>query len=601
MGLDTKFHLIDYGIRARRYLAEQVGRDLMLRLLQVPQESVVRLHNFESSATNLRKLISTRAARLDDRSVDLTMDMLDNEIQLMRRVAAVDEVGALAGFEVPVRELVEIARLEFDRRRIRAVPDASPLKVAVEHFAGLQDGITRAFDALEWLRAASAVAMPAALLRRLSSPAAADEFARLKALTNRAAGPLGVYDGQVEMLGSKLGPVVYARSEPGVVSEEVAALLERKEELRELVGLRVLGFLNDARDFWREHRQTLETAKTREDESLAARERGHEAWATHVTTFPDVPMPHLSNDVWRERLLESRAMRDQLENSTLLSKTAEAEDAGRQLSEAFRNEFLSLLVHAFSKIRDTRDDLNRDMERHQFYGEKYVFRMTQVDRFSPIINLVQRATEDPNWTMPLLSMLGDETEEGLAIRTIADMIENNDEKGLSDLRDPKAYWTFDVLVKDPVTNATVSTMAARMKKGSIGEGSVPQYIAMAAAVSSKASSPDRNNGSLGVILLDDALSGLDAEHFVKMLKFISDAGLQIIAAAPDAQSREWAHGMDTFINVSREGNDIYLVHETVSDELREELAEADPRIKGYQAYRARTVERDRGDLMEVAE
>jgi hypothetical protein len=165
------------------------------------------------------------------------MDLLDNEIQLMRRVAAVDEVGALAGFEVPVRELVEIARLEFDRRRIRAVPDASPLKVAVEHFAGLQDGITRAFDALEWLRAASAVAMPAALLRRSSSPAAADEFARLKALTNRAAGPLGVYDGQVEMLGSKLGPVVYARSEPGVVSEEVAALLERKEELRELVGL----------------------------------------------------------------------------------------------------------------------------------------------------------------------------------------------------------------------------------------------------------------------------------------------------------------------------------------------------------------------------
>jgi uncharacterized protein YPO0396 len=386
-----------------------------------------------------------------------------------------------------------------------------------------------------------------------------------------------------------------------------AAILERdakalpEHDVAHAVRLRILGFLNDARDFWREHRQTLETARTREDESLAARERGHEAWATHVTTFPDVPMPHLSTEAWRERLLESRAMRDQLENSTLLSKTAEAEDAGCQLSEAFRNEFLSLLVHAFSKIRDTRDDLNRDMERHQFYGEKYVFRMTQVDRFSPIINLVQRATEDPNWTMPLLSMLGDETEEGLAIRTIADMIEKNDEKALSDLRDPKAYWTFDVLVKDPVTNATVSTMAARMKKGSIGEGSVPQYIAMAAAVSSKASSPDRNNGSLGVILLDDALSGLDAEHFVKMLKFISDAGLQIIAAAPDAQSREWAHGMDTFINVSREGNDIYLVHETVSDELREELAEADPRIRGYQAYRVRTMERDQSDLMDVAQ
>lgn len=386
-----------------------------------------------------------------------------------------------------------------------------------------------------------------------------------------------------------------------------AAILERdakalpEYDVAHAVRLRVLGFLNVARDFWREHRQTLETAKTREEESRASRERGHEAWARHVTSFLDVPMPQLSTEAWRERLSEARAMRDQLENSTLLSKTAEAEDAGRQLSEAFRNEFLSLLVHAFSRIRDTLEDLNRDMESHQFYGEKYWFRMTRVDKLSPIINLVQRATEDPNWTMPVLSMLGDDTEEGLAIRTISDMIEKNDEKGLSDLRDPKSYWTFDVLVKDPVTNATVSTMAARMKKGSIGEGAVPQYIAMAAAVSAKASSPDRKNGSLGVMLLDDALGGLDAEHFVKMLKFISDAGLQIIAAAPDAQSREWAHGMDTFINVSREGNDIYLIHETVSDELREELAEADPRINGYQAYRAGAIERDQSDLVEAAQ
>lgn len=122
-------------------------------------------------------------------------------------------------------------------RRLRSVLDASALKVAVEHFTGLQNGIAKAFDAIEWLRSVSAVAMPAALLQRLKSPAAAEEFARLKALTSKAAGPLSVYDGQVEILGTKLGPVAYAGLEPGVVSEEVAALLERKEELRELVGL----------------------------------------------------------------------------------------------------------------------------------------------------------------------------------------------------------------------------------------------------------------------------------------------------------------------------------------------------------------------------
>jgi very-short-patch-repair endonuclease len=237
LGLDTKFDLIDFGIRVRRYLMEQVGRDLMLRLLQVPQESVRRLHNFEAAATNLRKIISARAARLDDRSVDLTMDMLENEIQLMSRVVAVEKVGALAGFEIPVRQLVEIAKLELDRGRIRAILDTSPLKVAVEHFAGIRDGVAKAFAALDWLRAVKSAGMPENLLRRLSSPMAADEFARLKSLANRAAGPLSIYDGQVELLSSQSGAVGYARLEPGVVSEEVAALLERKEELRELLAL----------------------------------------------------------------------------------------------------------------------------------------------------------------------------------------------------------------------------------------------------------------------------------------------------------------------------------------------------------------------------
>jgi hypothetical protein len=372
-----------------------------------------------------------------------------------------------------------------------------------------------------------------------------------------------------------------------------AAILERdarvlsEHDAASEVRRRVLGILTEARDFWREHKQTLETAEFRAEESRAGIARGHESWAEHASTFPEVPMPVLSGEAWRERLGEARAMRDMLQNSTLLDKTKESEEAGRQLSDAFRNEFVSRLVHAFSKIRDTRDDLNREMERHEFYGEKYVFKMTQVERFAPIVDLVDRATEDPNWAMPVLSSLDGDTEQSRAIRSIADMIETNDESALSDLSDPKAYWTFDVLVKDAVTEEVVSTLRQRMKKGSIGEGAVPQYIAMAAAVSSKASSPDRKNGSLGVILLDDALDGLDTEHTVKMLKFISGTNLQIIAAAPDTKSRVLAHGMETFINVSRDGADIYLVPEKVSEALRDDLADEDPRVKGFQAYRER--------------
>lgn len=386
-----------------------------------------------------------------------------------------------------------------------------------------------------------------------------------------------------------------------------AAVLERdakalgEHDAAQEVRRRVLGILTEAKDFWREHKQTLETAETRAEESRAGIARGHEAWAEHAANFPEVPMPVLSGEAWRERLGEARAMRDLLQNSTLLDKTAEAEEAGRQLSDAFRNEFVSLLVHAFSKIRDTRDDLNREMEQHEFYGEKYVFKMNQVEKFRAIIDLVERATEDPNWAMPSLHSLDVDTEQARAVRSIADMIESDDQSALNDLRDPKAYWTFDVLIRDAGTGDVVSTLRQRMKKGSIGEGVVPQYIAMAAAVSSKSSSPDRRNGSLGVILLDDALDGLDTEHTVKMLKFMSGTNLQIVAAAPDTKSRVLAHAMETFINVARDGDDIHIVPEKVSDALRDDLSEEDPRVKGYESYRERAVSADEVAALEAAQ
>jgi very-short-patch-repair endonuclease len=237
LGLDTNFDLIDFGIRVRRYLTEQVGRDLMLRLLQVPQEGLRRLHSFEEPATNLRKIVSARGSRLDDRSVDLTLDMLDNEIQLMRRVVAIDEVAALAEFQMPICELAKIAKLELDRGKIGAILDTSPFKAAIDRFTGIRDGVTKAFAALDWLRAVKSAGMPENLLQRLSSSTAADEFARLKSIANRAADPLWIYDSQVELLGSQFGAIAFAHSEPGTVAEEVAALLERKEELPELRAL----------------------------------------------------------------------------------------------------------------------------------------------------------------------------------------------------------------------------------------------------------------------------------------------------------------------------------------------------------------------------
>ena len=86
-----------------------------------------------------------------------------------------------------------------------------------------------------------------------------------------------------------------------------------------------------------------------------------------------------------------------------------------------------------------------------------------------------------------------------------------------------------------------------------------------------------------------------------MLKFMSGTNLQIVAAAPDTKSRVLAHAMETFINVARDGSDIHIVPERVSDALRDDLAQEDPRVTGYESYRARTVSADGADELEAAQ
>jgi very-short-patch-repair endonuclease len=165
------------------------------------------------------------------------MEMLDDEIAVMRRVAAIDANSLLKAFQIPVTELAAIARLELERRRIRRVLAESPLKNEVERFAGFADGIDKAFEALEWLKALGDVAMPSSLARRLTSQGTAYEFARLDSITNRASNHLRVYRNHLEMLSSEFGLPDQSRLEPHVVSEKVSTLLGRKEELRELLGL----------------------------------------------------------------------------------------------------------------------------------------------------------------------------------------------------------------------------------------------------------------------------------------------------------------------------------------------------------------------------
>lgn len=236
-GFDTKFDQIAFGIKARQLFVEQIGQELTRRLIEISPEGVRRLHLFEEAANTVRKAIAKVGSRLDDRSIDLTLDMLADEIATMQRVVDADPDGALDKIELPVRELGEIAALHKERDRIQKLLDASPLKYAAEELSRGPGGIDDAMASIDWLAELRRLPMPVFLSNKLSSSDAPDAWKRTLAIAAKAQADLRAHDDLQDRLGAEFGIETLSLLDPGKLSEATAALLQHRDELRELLGL----------------------------------------------------------------------------------------------------------------------------------------------------------------------------------------------------------------------------------------------------------------------------------------------------------------------------------------------------------------------------
>ncbi|MHC2462436.1 DUF4011 domain-containing protein [Bradyrhizobium embrapense] len=239
LGLETKFRLIEYGIRARKYLTDHAGSDIVARLLRIPAKDAARLQSFEPAAASLVREVSSRSDGLAGRSVDLARTMLADSIASMERVAATDPRGLLKAFDIPVRELFAAAKAEIERSTVADELAKSPLSADLARFDRSQTGIDQMSAGVEWLRALRASAPAPALLRQLSSANAKDEFGRLAQLAQQASPQLRRYEENLKALPSGIGLVErFGKAEPGSVAEKLRSLLHRKQELPEFLGLR---------------------------------------------------------------------------------------------------------------------------------------------------------------------------------------------------------------------------------------------------------------------------------------------------------------------------------------------------------------------------
>lgn len=332
-------------------------------------------------------------------------------------------------------------------------------------------------------------------------------------------------------------------------------------------------------------------AQEAEQRSRDAARDADDLWSAHFKRFPKEALPQLpAHAQWQLRYKAAQDLVDLLSGSVLLGKQREVTTAWQRLAEVFKHEFVGRLVKAFADIQHAYEDLNDEVRDREFYGECYLFTKHREDAYGDIIELVEKAA-DPNWDMPLLLETDRDSVERRALDTITAFIEQKDDERLRGLRDPKAYWRFDTSVISAVTGEVVSNLNRRMRSGSGGEGQIPQYIAVVAAVIARALSPRRDKGALPLVLLDEAFSQLDVLHTQKIMQFIRELGLQVILAAPDGKTAQIVHGVDTILNVLRYDTEVTILPEQVTDELRAELLDEDPRLVGFAAFKAASLSR----------
>jgi very-short-patch-repair endonuclease len=232
-GIATPFDEIANGLKAREILRNQIGADAT----QCLSDTVQAINRHVDAARQLHHAIQDFDDLVDNRSVDLAINLRSNEITVMAEALTLIGQWNRSFSHATIHEILKAAKLKLRFFQLRRAIDASPLKCAAEDLGASIAKIECALAALDWVLAVRKVPMPAPLLQRLTSSVAAEERSRLKIEADRATQLYAEYKGVMKAVVNDFGMVAYANLELTELSKSIATLIEHKAELPDFIAL----------------------------------------------------------------------------------------------------------------------------------------------------------------------------------------------------------------------------------------------------------------------------------------------------------------------------------------------------------------------------
>lgn len=269
---------------------------------------------------------------------------------------------------------------------------------------------------------------------------------------------------------------------------------------------------------------------------------------------------------WREAAGWIKAFSEKLRGSTLQNYRKEAEEAEQAAQLAFESDIKFGLREALRGIDREISDLNKILATCPTFSnnERYRFVSSVDPQYKDLYELIVNQSEDGT-----KGMFGTGTLQGQLLSMLKEA-EQGGGKGKNPISDYRLFYLFDLAIL--VDGKEVDRLSQRMGKASNGEHRVPFYVIAGASLASayRIQQGDRHRGA-GVMILDEAFYGMDAQNTVATAEFLKSLGLQLVMAGPDADTSKLSAVLDSYYDLTRFGPDVFVEWMGVTPQARELL------------------------------
>jgi uncharacterized protein YPO0396 len=268
---------------------------------------------------------------------------------------------------------------------------------------------------------------------------------------------------------------------------------------------------------------------------------------------------------WKKAWTWSRETLTMLEGSELKEYASKAEEARKAADLAFRTDISVRLREGVGQMRDTLDQLNKQLKACPPFsnGERYRFEAKPSEAHKSIYDYIMRSDAD--------DLLGEDAVAANddAHQKILEWLDRagGAEKTENPLQDFRLLFTFDVLIEQD--GIVVTKLSKRLGTGSGGEYKSPFYvIAGAALAAAYRIDPTMSGAGMALMLLDEAFDGMDYQNTVATTRFLNALGLQLVMAAPDTDLAKLTPVADTLYELMRAGFNVFKEKIEVKEEGR---------------------------------